>query len=161
MGKEIYNDGKYRAVVVCGWNDTEEETKETIGLAQIKKTGFRQTVEEFEQLKNDAYEHRMNISDYLRFLVLKERHGIQKNISKKPIQKTENEFICPSCKTSIGYRFLEMDGKKHKIMENFCDCGQELDWSDERYNVDQSKINKILFPNKCSDTEIYDCMCNK
>ena len=73
MGKEIYNDGKYRAAVVCGWNDTEEEAKEAIRLAQIKQTVFRQTVEEFEQLKNDAYEHKMNISDYLRYLVAKER----------------------------------------------------------------------------------------
>ena len=73
MSKEIYNDGKYRAVVVCGWNDTGEETKEVVRLAQIKQTVFRQTVEEFEQLKNDAYEHKMNISDYLRYLVAKER----------------------------------------------------------------------------------------
>jgi hypothetical protein len=73
MGKEIYNDGKYRAVVVCGWNDTEKEAKEVIRLTQIKQTVFRQTIEEFEQLKNDAYEHKMNISDYLRYLVAKER----------------------------------------------------------------------------------------
>jgi hypothetical protein len=78
MGKEIYNDGKYRAVVVCGWNDTEEETKETIRLAQIKQTVFRQTVEEFEQLKNDAYEHKMNISEYIRYLVAKERKEREK-----------------------------------------------------------------------------------
>jgi hypothetical protein len=82
MGKEIYNDGKYRAVVVCGWNDTEEETKETIRLAQIKQTVFRQTVEEFERLKNDAYEHKMNISDYLRYLVAKERKGMYSRTPK-------------------------------------------------------------------------------
>ena len=78
MSKEIYNDGKYRAVVVCGWNDTGEETKEAVRLAQIKQTVFRQTVEEFEQLKNDAYEHKMNISDYLRYLVAKERKEREK-----------------------------------------------------------------------------------
>lgn len=77
MGKEIYNDGKYRAVVVCGWNDTEEETKESIRLAQIKQTVFRQTIEEFEILKNDACKHKMNISDYLRFLIKKEREGVR------------------------------------------------------------------------------------
>lgn len=77
MGKEIYNDGKYRAVVVCGWNDIEEETNETIRLAQIKQTAFRQTVEEFERLKNDAYEHKMNISDYLRFLIEEERKRVR------------------------------------------------------------------------------------
>ena len=38
-----------------------------------RQTVFRQTKEEFEQLKNDAYEHKMNISDYLRYLVAKER----------------------------------------------------------------------------------------
>ena len=31
------------------------------------------TVEEYEQLKNDAYDHRMNISEYIRYLVAKER----------------------------------------------------------------------------------------
>lgn len=99
-------------------------------MTETRQTVFRQTKEEFEQLKNDAYEHKMNISDYLRYLVLKERNGTQKNIPKKPIKKTENEFICPCCKASIGYRFLEMNGKNHRIMENFCDCGQEIDWSD-------------------------------
>ena len=73
MGKEIYNDGKYRAVVVCGWNDTEEETKEAIRLAQIKQTVFRQTQAEYEKLKNDAHAHRMNISEYLRWLIDKQR----------------------------------------------------------------------------------------
>lgn len=28
---------------------------------------------EYEQLKNDAYEHKMNISQYIRYLVAKER----------------------------------------------------------------------------------------
>lgn len=78
MGKEIYKDGKYRAVVVCGWNDTEEETKEAIKLAQIKQTVFRQTVDEFEQLKNDAHAHRMNISEYIRWLIEQERMLIAK-----------------------------------------------------------------------------------
>jgi hypothetical protein len=82
MSKEIYNDGKYQAVVVCGWNDTEEETKAAVRLAKIKQTVFRQTVEEFEQLKNDAYEHKMNISDYLRYLVAKERKGMYSHTPK-------------------------------------------------------------------------------
>lgn len=77
MVEEIYNDGKYRAVVVCGWNYTEKETKESIRLAQIKQTVFRQTIEEFEMLKNDACEHKMNISDYLRFLIKKERKRVR------------------------------------------------------------------------------------
>lgn len=73
MCNEIYNDGKYRAVVVCGWNDTEEETKKAIRLAQIKQTVFRQTQAEYEKLKNDAHAHRMNISEYLRWLIDKQR----------------------------------------------------------------------------------------
>ena len=40
---------------------------------ETRQTVFRQTKEEFEQLKNDAYEHKLNISDYLRYLVAKER----------------------------------------------------------------------------------------
>ena len=40
---------------------------------ETRQTVFRQTKEEFEQLKNDAYKHKMNISDYLRYLVAKER----------------------------------------------------------------------------------------
>ena len=45
---------------------------------QTRQTVFRQTKEEFEQLKNDAYEHKMNISDYLRYLVAKERKEREK-----------------------------------------------------------------------------------
>ena len=43
---------------------------------ETRQTVFRQTKEEFEQLKNDAYEHKMNISDYLRYLVAKEREDM-------------------------------------------------------------------------------------
>lgn len=46
---------------------------------ETRQTVFRQTKEEFEQLKNDAYEHKMNISDYLRYLVAKERKEMEKN----------------------------------------------------------------------------------
>ena len=42
-------------------------------MTETRQTVFRQTKEEFEQLKNDAYEHKMNISDYLRYLIKKER----------------------------------------------------------------------------------------
>ena len=33
---------------------------------------------EREKLKNDAYAHRMNISEYLRFLIEKERQAMRK-----------------------------------------------------------------------------------
>ena len=42
-------------------------------MTETRQTVFRQTKEEFEQLKNDAYEHKMNVSDYLRFLIEEER----------------------------------------------------------------------------------------
>ena len=45
---------------------------------ETRQTVFRQTKEEFERLKNDAYEHKMNISDYLRYLVAKERKEREK-----------------------------------------------------------------------------------
>lgn len=42
-------------------------------MSETRQTVFRQTPEEFERLKNDAYAHKMNVSDYLRFLIDKER----------------------------------------------------------------------------------------
>ena len=48
-------------------------------MTETRQTVFRQTKEEFEQLKNDAYEHKMNISDYLRYLVAKERKEKRKD----------------------------------------------------------------------------------
>lgn len=48
-------------------------------MPETRQTVFRQTKEEFEQLKNDAYEHKMNISDYLRYLVAKERKERESN----------------------------------------------------------------------------------
>lgn len=51
-------------------------------MTETRQTVFRQTKEEFEQLKNDAYEHKMNISDYLRFLIEKER----KQKTNEPLQ---------------------------------------------------------------------------
>ena len=41
-------------------------------MNETRQTVFRQTKEEFEKLKNDAYEHKMNISEYIRHLVAKE-----------------------------------------------------------------------------------------
>ena len=40
---------------------------------ETRQTVFRQTPSEYEKLKNDAHAHRMNISEYLRFLIEKER----------------------------------------------------------------------------------------
>jgi hypothetical protein len=62
-------------------------------MKETRQTVFRQTKEEFEQLKNDAYEHKMNISDYLRYLVAKEREEreIQKDIEKS-FEESEKDF---------------------------------------------------------------------
>ena len=46
---------------------------------ETRQTVFRQTPAEFEQLKKDAYRHNMNISEYLRFLVEKERKEREEN----------------------------------------------------------------------------------
>ncbi len=40
---------------------------------ETRQTVFRQTPEEFEQLKNDAHRHEMNISEYIRWLIEKQR----------------------------------------------------------------------------------------
>ena len=40
---------------------------------ETRLTVFRQTPSEYEKLKNDAYAHRMNISEYLRWLIDKQR----------------------------------------------------------------------------------------
>ena len=45
---------------------------------ETRQTVFRQTPSEYEKLKNDAHAHRMNISEYLRFLIEKERQDMRK-----------------------------------------------------------------------------------
>lgn len=42
-------------------------------MNETRQTVFRQTPSEYEALKKDAYRHEMNISDYIRYLVAKER----------------------------------------------------------------------------------------
>lgn len=56
------------------FNGKEITTYKIICLEpKTRQTVFRQTEDEFEQLKKDAYDHRMNISEYIRYLVAKER----------------------------------------------------------------------------------------
>ena len=40
---------------------------------ETRQTVFRQTKEEYEKLKRDAHAHNMNVSEYIRYLVAKER----------------------------------------------------------------------------------------
>ena len=47
-------------------------------MNETRQTVFRQTPSEYEKLKNDAHAHRMNISEYLRFLIEKERQDMRK-----------------------------------------------------------------------------------
>ena len=49
-------------------------------MNETRQTVFRQTKEEFEELKRDAHAHRMNISEYLRFLIEKQRKEDRKNV---------------------------------------------------------------------------------
>lgn len=46
---------------------------------ETRQTVFRQTPSEYEKLKNDAYAHRMNISEYLRWLIEKQRKEDESN----------------------------------------------------------------------------------
>ena len=46
---------------------------ELIATEKTRQTVFRQTKEEFEELKRDAHAHNMNVSEYIRYLVAKER----------------------------------------------------------------------------------------
>ena len=71
------------------FNGKEITTYKIICLEpKARQTVFRQTEEEFEQLKNDAHAHRMNISEYLRFLVEKERERM--NNAKKNANTDRN-----------------------------------------------------------------------
>lgn len=47
--------------------------KGEIKMTETRQTVFRQTPSEYEKLKNDAHAHRMNISEYLRWLIDKQR----------------------------------------------------------------------------------------
>lgn len=49
--------------------ETKTETRQTV---------FRQTKEEFEELKRDAHANNMNVSEYIRYLVAKERKEREK-----------------------------------------------------------------------------------
>ena len=42
-------------------------------MTETRQTVFRQTKEEFEELKRDAHAHNMNVSEYIRYLLAKER----------------------------------------------------------------------------------------
>ena len=42
-------------------------------MTETRQTVFRQTPSEYEALKKDAHRHEMNISEYLRWLIDKQR----------------------------------------------------------------------------------------
>ena len=52
--------------------------KGEIKMPETKQTVFRQTKEEYEELKRDAHAHNMNVSEYIRYLVAKERKEREK-----------------------------------------------------------------------------------
>jgi hypothetical protein len=47
-------------------------------MTETRQTVFRQTKEEYKELKRDAYAHNMNVSEYIRYLVAKERKEREK-----------------------------------------------------------------------------------
>ena len=47
-------------------------------MTETRQTVFRQTPSEYDKLKNDAHAHRMNISEYIRWLIERERMLIAK-----------------------------------------------------------------------------------
>lgn len=49
-----------------------------IKMNETRQTVFRQTKEEFEELKRDAHAHNMNVSEYIRYLVAKGRKEREK-----------------------------------------------------------------------------------
>ena len=53
--------------------------KGEIKMTETRQTVFRQTKEEYEELKRDAHAHNMNVSEYIRYLVAKERKEKPKN----------------------------------------------------------------------------------
>lgn len=55
-------------------------------MTETRQTVFRQTKEEYEELKRDAHAHNMNVSEYIRYLVAKERE-------KKYIRTPQNEEV--------------------------------------------------------------------
>jgi hypothetical protein len=62
-------------------------------MSETRQTVFRQTKEEYEELKRDAHAHNMNVSEYIRYLVAKERkeRAIQKDIEKS-FEESEKDF---------------------------------------------------------------------
>ena len=42
-------------------------------MTETRQTVFRQTQREYETLKKDAHRHEMNISEYIRWLIEKQR----------------------------------------------------------------------------------------
>ena len=61
-------------------------------MNETRQTVFRQTPSEYEKLKNDAHAHRMNISEYLRWLIDKQRKEDEGNERK---QKNNSRCYMP------------------------------------------------------------------
>ena len=63
------------------------------------------TVEEYEQLKKDAYKHEMNISSYIRYLVAKERKLIEPYV---PATSSSEKWFNAMLKSAKEYK-IETD----------------------------------------------------
>lgn len=53
-------------------------------MKETRQTVFRQTKKEYEKLKRDAHAHNMNVSEYIRYLVAKERKKTDENCTRTP-----------------------------------------------------------------------------
>lgn len=66
--------------------------------------------EELDQIKRDAHAHNMNVSEYIRYLVAKERKGMSEIARIRNIPSRE----CISQKEMEKYRFVEERKEREK-----------------------------------------------
>lgn len=70
----------------------------------------------------------------LREAVNKAIEALKEMSPKKPIENKGNsitEFKCPRCRSIIAYKVDENFVFSASSENNICNCGQEIDWSEE------------------------------
>ena len=84
------------------------------------------TYEEAKEMLDTAIEV---ARDEMAVALLMAYKAVEKQIPKKPVFKKDrygsNRFYCPTCDKAIFGRMLDWQPRH-------CDCGQALDWSDEK-----------------------------
>ena len=79
-------------------------------MSETRQTVFRQTKEEYEELKRDAHAHNMNVSEYIRYLVAKERKEMSEIERIRNIPRRE----CISREEMEKYRLVEERKEREK-----------------------------------------------